>query len=143
MNTNYHEYFDGCEIKPEFDKEFISLWPGWLGEESLHQMNEVTKEEWSRFNLLLHSLAEEYEIKITDCDVENISKVENIENTFSTYEESMNKDSSLFTQYVLPGLGCVISEDWDYTYIIWHKNNGAVEALSPFIAKAGLNHFHE
>jgi hypothetical protein len=40
-------------------------------------------------------------------------------------------------------LGCVISEEWDYTYIIWHKNNGAVEALAPYIKASRLEHFHD
>jgi hypothetical protein len=40
-----------------------------------------------------------------------------------------------------PELGCVVTEEWDYTYIIWHKNNGAVEKLAPFIKKAKLKHF--
>ncbi len=53
----------------------------------------------------------------------------------------MNKDDSLFSRYVLPELDCVVTEEWDYTYIIWHKNNGAVEKLAPFITKAKLKHF--
>lgn len=40
----------------------------------------------------------------------------------------MEKDSSLFLKLVLPELGCIISEEWDYTYIVWHQNNGALEA---------------
>ena len=61
----------------------------------------------------------------------------------STDEESMNKESSEFTKLVVPDLGCVISEEWDYTYIIWHKNNGAVDALAPYIKAVGLEHFHD
>lgn len=55
----------------------------------------------------------------------------------------MKKDSSLFSKYIIPELECVITEEWDYTYIIWHKNNGAVEALIPYILDSKLLHFSD
>ena len=53
----------------------------------------------------------------------------------------MNKDASSFSKYIIPDLECVITEEWDYTYILWHKKNGAVEALNPYIIKSGLKRF--
>lgn len=139
----FSDYFEEWEIKPEYSKEFISLWSGWLGKENYHKLDEVTENEWGRFNSFLKSISEKYSIEKVDFEAQSITKVDNIETLLSSYSESMNKDSSMFTNIVLPELECVISEEWDYTYIIWHKKNGAVEALSPLIESDGLKHFHD
>lgn len=139
----FSDYFEEWEIKPEYSKEFISLWSGWLGKENYHKLDEVTENEWGRFNSFLKNIGEKYSIEKVDFEAQSITKVDNIETLLSSYSESMNKDSSMFTKIVLPELECVISEEWDYTYIIWHKKNGAVEALSPLIESDGLKHFHD
>lgn len=139
----FSTYFEGWEVKPEYKKEFVSLWSGWLGKENIHKIDDVAEAEWTRFNDWIRSLAQHFTIYLVDCESQSITEVADIESVISEYDVSMNKDSSLFTKLVLPELGCVISEDWDYTYIIWHKNSGAVEALSPHITKAGLKHFHD
>jgi hypothetical protein len=74
---------------------------------------------------------------------EAIQNIDDIGITLSSYKESMNKDSSQFSKYAIPELDCIFTEEWDYTFILWHKNNGAVEALKPLITKAGLYHFHD
>ncbi|KZM41041.1 hypothetical protein OA92_15885 [Marinomonas sp. SBI22] len=139
----FSDYFEEWEVKPEYSKEFISLWSGWLGKENYHKLDEVTENEWGRFNSFLKSISKKYSIEKVDFEAQSITKVDNIETLLSSYSESMNKDSSMFTNIVLPELECVISEEWDYTYIIWHKKNGAVEALSPLIESDGLKHFHD
>jgi len=140
----YRDYFiDYWEVKPEFKKEYISLWSGWLGKENLHKLDEVTENEWGRFNTFIKLLTKAFIVKLVDCNLETVSQIPNIENLLSGYKESMDKDSSQFTKYIVPELGCVISEEWDYTYIIWHNNNGALEALIPYIKEAGLYHFNE
>ena len=136
----YHLYFEDWEVKGEFTKEFVSLWDGWLGEES-YKLDLVTENDWNRFNEFIKSISQNYEIKLVNCNNEELLDINNIQDTLSNYEESMNKDYSLFSKYILPDLNCVITEEWDYTYIIWHKNNGAVEVLSPLIEKAKLKHF--
>ena len=143
MNSSYSQYFEECEVKPEFKIEFVSLWSGWLGKENLHILDEVTEKEWSRFNDLIRLLSNKFKIEILDCELESISNVSDIESTLSAYEDSITKTAAKFSNYILPELECVLSEDWDYTYIIWHKNNGAVEALAPFIEKVGLKHFSD
>ena len=140
----YRDYFnDYWEIKPEFSKEFVSLWSGWLGEESLYKLDDVTENEWERFNTFIKLLSKNYLIELADCNTETTSKITNVENTLATYKQSKDKDATLFSKYILPELECVITEDWDYTYIIWHKENGAVKALLPYIKQAGLKHFNE
>ncbi|VUD69431.1 hypothetical protein TDB9533_04800 [Thalassocella blandensis] len=138
----FDEYFKESEVKPEFSKEFISLWGGGLGKENYHKLDEVTEDEWGQFNSLLRSIAERFSLEAVNLEECSLAKVCDIESVLSSYEESMNKESSAFVRLVLPELECVISEDWDYTYIIWHKNNGAVESLSPYIRAEGLAHFH-
>ena len=140
----YRDYFnDYWEIKPEFSKEFVSLWSGWLGEESLYKLDDVTENELERFNTFIKLLSKNYLIELADCNTETTSKITNVENTLATYKQSKDKDATLFSKYILPELECVITEDWDYTYIIWHKENGAVKALLPYIKQAGLKHFNE
>jgi hypothetical protein len=53
----------------------------------------------------------------------------------------MQKDASLFSQFVIPALDCVITEEWDYTYILWHRDTRALEALKPLLSDANLHHF--
>ncbi len=66
-----------------------------------------------------------------------------MEPLLSTYEETMRKDASQFSKFVIPDLDCVLTEEWDYTFIIWHKNNGAVDALRPYILNSMLHHFSD
>lgn len=138
----FNEYFEDWEVKSEYTKEFISFWNGWLGEENYHKLDEVTENEWARFNDLIRSLAKNFALELADCENKSLTKINDIESVLSNYEASMNKESSEFIKLVVPELGCVISEEWDYTYIIWHKNNGAVEALAPYIKAANLESFH-
>lgn len=119
MHNSYSQYFVDCEIKPKFEKELVSLWPGWLGEENLHKLNEVTEKHWSRFNDFIRLISNKFKVEILDCESETISNAHDIENTLSTHEDSMEKTASQFSNYVLPELGCVVSEDWDYIYILF------------------------
>lgn len=139
----FSEYFDGFEIKSEYSKEFISLWRGWLGKDECHKLSEVTVAEWDRFNNLLESISKNFILEAVDFEKQSLIKIKNIESVLSDYEESMEKTSSIFTRLVVPDLKCVISEEWDYTYIIWHKNNGAVEILAPYIKNSKLEHFRD
>ena len=139
----FSEYFEEWEVKPEYSKEYVSLWSGWLGKENYHKLDEVTEEEWARFNNLLRGIFKDFVLEIVDCEKQSLTKVGDIESVLSNYEESMNKESSMFTKFVIPDLRCVITEEWDYTYIIWHKANSSVEALSPYIINSGLKHFHD
>ena len=137
----FNRYFLESEVRPAFVKEFISLWSGWLGAENVHKLDEVKEYEWARFNELLRSLAKDFVLEVANEQSQTLTKVNDIELVLSSYEESMNKSASAFTKLVVPALGCVISEDWDYTYIIWHQDNGAVQALAPYISAVGLKHF--
>lgn len=139
----FSDYFEDWEVKPEYSKQFVSLWSGWLGAENCHKLDEVTADEWSRFNDLLRNIANDFELELANFEDQSLIHIVDVESVLSTYEESMSKTSSEFINVVVPALGCVISEEWDYTYVIWHKNNGAVEALDPYIKAACLEHFHD
>jgi hypothetical protein len=41
----YQSYFEDWEVKADFTKEFVSLWDGWLGDES-YKLDLVTESEW-------------------------------------------------------------------------------------------------
>ncbi|MBD3904955.1 hypothetical protein NAL32_09800 [Chryseobacterium sp. Ch-15] len=141
MGFSFNEYFDDFEVKDRFKKEFISLWTGWLGKENSHQLDEVTESDWSRFNSLIKLIFKNYRMQIVDLRERKLNDINKIEETFSNYKDSMNKTTDKFSIYVIPELECIISEDWDYTYIIWYTNKTVIEKLEPFIEKSGLHHF--
>jgi len=137
----YSKYFNDWEIKPDFNKEFICIFDGWLGEENLHKLDDVTEEQWGKFNQLIQLISYKFELYTVNCEDESINKIVNINEALSTYDESMEKDSSQFTRLIIPELDCILTEEWDYTYILWHRGNEAIDALKPFITKTGLYHF--
>jgi len=136
-------FFLDWNIRPDFDKEYVSIFEGWLGEENLHQLDEVTEGEWSKFNNLLRLLDQKYRLHIADLESRVCREVDDIDSILENYAENMDKESVQFTRIVIPELNAVYTEDWDYTWILWHKNNGAVEAFSPLIKRAGLNHWQD
>ena len=136
-------YFDGYEVRPEFSKIYISLWGNWLGKENLHLLDKVSEEEWSRFNFLLSMINRQYKVGHVNCEAESINFPRNIEGTFDNFNDYKNKDASMFAKYIIPELDCVITEEWDYTYILWHKGDAAIEALKGIIAEAGLQYFSD
>ena len=103
----------------------------------------VTENDWRKFNDFIQSISNIFKIGLIDHEKKSIFYPSEIESTFSSYASSMNKDASLFSSYVLPELDCLITEDWDYTYIMRYKNHRMVEALSPHILKSGLQHFSD
>ena len=137
----YGEYFLDGEIRPEYLPEYISLWPGWLGKDRLHELDEVVEADWNKFNNFVRLLAMSVDIWFVDRESETLDRVEDVENTLSTYEAYMSKTTARFNRFVLPSLSCVIAEEWDYTYILWHKGGRAVEQLQPLIAECGLYSF--
>jgi hypothetical protein len=135
------DYFLDYEVRPEFNKQFISLWPGWLGTENMHKLDEVTETEWSRFNQLILEIADEFKVGVVDLKTAEVSFLTDIEQALKPYAESMNSRSRDFGRYILPDLDCLLTEEWDYTYILWHKNNGALEKIEPLIKRCELKHF--
>jgi len=136
-------FFQDLEIKPKFKKEFISIFKGWLGHENLHQLDEVTEVEWARFNAYLRLLHQHYRLCIADLETMSCTDINDIEATIMNHKDSLNKDSSQFTKITIPKLHAVLTEEWDFTWILWHVNNGAVEALSPLIEQADLFHWRD
>jgi hypothetical protein len=132
----YSKYFDGWNIRPEYRIEFICIFDGWLGKDNLHKLDDVTVQEWGKFNKLLEMVSKEHDIFEVNCEMEACVKVNEIGSIIQTYEEAMKKDSDNFIKLILPKLDCVISEDWDYTYILWHKNGEAVSTLDPLVRSA-------
>ena len=139
----YDVFFERGEVRPVFRKEYISLWSGWLGKEQLHLLDEVSKEEWQRFNRVLIGAFGAFRMGVVNRTAEMVEFPTQIEPLLSEHEEAMQKDASQFAQFVIPELDCVISEEWDYTYILWHRGTGALEAIKPLLSEAKLQHFSE
>lgn len=139
----FDRYFDDCEVRTGFTREYVSLWPGWLGKDRLHLLDDVSEEEWSKFNAWVSAVSRDFRVGIARYSSRVVEFTDEMEPLLSTYEETMRKDASQFSKFVIPDLDCVLTEEWDYTFIIWHKNNGAVDALRPYILNSMLHHFSD
>ncbi|MEO9875964.1 MAG: hypothetical protein ABJM26_07715 [Anderseniella sp.] len=137
----FETYFHDTAIKPSFTKEFISIFDGWLGKDNLHQIDDVTEKDWSRFNELLRLLSKNYDLYRVDLGAQCLQKITDIQTVLNTHQESELKQSAEFTTIAIPELNAIYAEDWDCTWILWHMNNGAVETLSPLIDQSGLFHW--
>ncbi|ALO42775.1 hypothetical protein [Pseudoalteromonas phenolica] len=137
------EYFDDLDVKKEFSQEFISLWSGWLGRDECYKLDEVSEAEWERFNQLVRLLHSEYEMYAVNLENETINKLEDLDKYLPTYAEDMDRGQMNFTTIIIPSLNAVLAETWDYTYVLYHKNNGAVESLKPLIKKSNLYSFSD
>jgi hypothetical protein len=139
----YDAFFEDGEVRPDFRKEFISLWPGWLGIERLHLLDEVGVDEWLRFNRMLLLAFENFRMGIVDHAVGSVEFPARLEPFLSDYQESRQKGADQFSQFVIPALDCVITEEWDYTYILWYREPRALEAVKPLLSEAKLQHFSQ
>ncbi|KKC27232.1 MULTISPECIES: hypothetical protein [unclassified Sphingomonas] len=137
----YEHFFEHGEVRPDYRKEYISLWSGWLGKERLHLLDEVTEDEWLRFNQMLLAAFEHFRMGMVNHVAETVEFPAQLEPLLNAYGEYMQKDASRFFQFAIPELDCLITEDWDFTYILWHRNTGALEAIEPLLTKARLSHF--
>jgi len=137
----FEQYFDDWEVKPHFRKEYVSLWSGWLGKKNMHRLDQVSEQEWSRFHTFISSISRKFKVGVVNCNTSSVSFPADLSSSFVNFSVSLNRDASLFQKYMIPELECVITEEWDYTYIIWHKRNGAIGRLSPYILESKLKHF--
>ena len=137
------DYFENFGVRDDFSKEYVSLWPGWLGKHQLHKLDEVTETEWQRFNELLRALFSKYELYAVNLTDNEATKVNKADDIIDSYERSRNKGENDFTKLIIPELEAVYSEEWDYTWIIWHKQNHAVDHLAPLINACQLHHFND
>lgn len=139
----FEKYFRNEGVKPGFEKEFVSLFNGWLGMKNLHKLDEVTEVEWERSNSLLRQIHQNHRLYIVDLEARVCREINDAESITGSHKDSMDKEYAQFTKIVIPELNAVYTEEDDYTWILWHKNNGAIEALSPLIKRAGLFHWSD
>ena len=141
--ASYDTFFEDGEVRADFRKEYISLWAGWLGEGRLHLLDEVNDEEWLRFNRWLLAVFHAFGMGVVNREAETIEFPARLEPLLSNHAEAKQKDASQFSQFIIPALDCVITEEWDYTYILWHRDTRALEALKPLLSDANLHYFSD
>lgn len=139
----YDDYFLEYEPRTKFKKEFVSLWDGWLGDKNYSKLDEVTEAEWAKFNSFILLISEKHRVGVANFEMKSIEFPLNISETFSDYEGSMSKSSSEFSTYIIPDLNCMISEEWDYTYIIWHQSSNSLKTIIPLVQASGLYNFSD
>ena len=103
----------------------------------------MTAEEWGKFNDLIRRIAQLYKIQQVEVATKYFIPVIDVEMILSSYDQAMKKIYMEFTKIFIPSLDCIVSEDWDYTYIIWCKNSDSIEALKPLISEVGLFSFQD
>lgn len=104
----YDVFFKDGGVRPDFRKEYISLWSGWLGKERLHLLDQVNEGDWSTFNRMLLAAFEAFRMGVVDHAAGTVEFPVRLEPLLSGYLESMRKDASQFSQFVIPELDCVI-----------------------------------
>jgi hypothetical protein len=139
----YKHFFEDGEVRSEFRKEYISLWSGWLGKERLHLFDEVSEDEWLRFNRMLLAAFGAFRMGVVKREAENLDFPAQLEPLLNDYQGTMQKDGSQFSQFVIPALDCVITEEWDHTYILWYRDTVALDAIKPLLVEAKLKHFSD
>ena len=141
--ATYATFFEDGEVRADFRKEYISLWAGWLGEGRLHLLDKVSDGEWLRFNRWLLAVFQAFGIGVVNRKAEAIEFPARLEPLLNDRAEAIQKDASQFSWFVIPALDCVITEEWNYTYILWHRDRRALEALKPLLSDANLHHFSD
>lgn len=79
----FSTYFDDWEVKPEYKKEFVSLWPGRLGKKNYHKLDQVTETDWDQFNSWIKLLSGKFTIELVSCEEKSIKKIIDIESVLS------------------------------------------------------------
>lgn len=139
----YEAFFEHGEVRSDFKKEYISLWSGWLGEERLYLLDEVSEPEWLRFNGLLLAAFEAFRLGAVNHSAETIELPACLELLPNDYNEAMRKDASQLFQFFIPVLDCVMTEEWDYIYIFWYLYIGSLERIKPLLYGVKLEHFSD
>ena len=135
------KYFDDYQVKVKYKKRFISLFNGWLGEENLKKLDLVTKTDWQKFNILLELLDQEFNLYKVNLAKNECKKILHISSVFGVFNE--DKSSDEFIQIIIPKLDIVLTEEWDYTYIIWYKEKDSLSIMQKYVQEAGLYSFED
>jgi len=137
----FDRYFEDWDVKSCFKKEFVSLWTAWLGNDRLSELDSVTEDEWKRFHDFILAISKVFSIQLANCDERKLVAIDDIDSVLADYKDSMEKDASQFSKFVIPELECVITEEWDYTYIIWYRDKSVLAQIDPFIQGSNLFRF--
>src|SRR3546814_19095082 len=70
---------------------------------------------------MLLAAFEHFRMGMVNHVAETVESPAQLEPLLNAYGEYMQKDASRFFQFAIPELDCLITEDWDFTYILWHR----------------------
>ncbi|MEQ9314598.1 MAG: hypothetical protein RLN72_02035 [Henriciella sp.] len=135
-------YFKDFEPLPHFEKTYVSLWDGWLGPERSHLLDDVTREDELKLVDFYWSLATRFEVFRIDLKVGTVARFGGPDRR-SLAADVINgsRTHAQFFKLIVPALDCLVTEEWDYTAIIWHRSETAPAQLLDMVESAGLKHF--
>ncbi|MEM5518618.1 hypothetical protein WNY37_16795 [Henriciella sp. AS95] len=120
----------------------MSLWDGWLGKERYHLLDEVTRDDDAKFAAFWRAVASEFDAYTVDLDRNSLDLIAP-SNDLLTIEiiSDGSRTANEFIKLIIPSLDCMITEEWDYTLIIWHRTQPAPARLLELVEQAGLKYF--
>jgi len=148
IQPSYKDIFTGNrfvapEPNKEWDLSFLCLWPCWLGEDNIHLLDVVSRKQEQAFLRFMHFTRERWQILYAD---HGCMKIRPVRSNAVLYTAGLGESFQTKVQwprtFVLSDLGVVIKESWDYTHLVWSKNEAALREVRPLARRAGLHIFN-
>ena len=109
--------------------------------DEIEKLDQVTIKSWKKFNRLVVILNSAFDLFTTDDRVRKLVPISNIHLHLSGYRDDQKKSSSDFSIFVIPELGVILEEHWDYTWLLQYRDQSSLERMASHIKAAGLYHF--
>lgn len=123
---------------------FVSVFDGWLKPEEAGKLEEVVAEEWQQFWRFSDLLADRFTLWALSKDAGSMrlfdSEREGRSRWYSDEGGNWLGHLAPFGPVILyvAELDCVIEEHFDYTSLVWHRDEETILALQPVVEEAGL-----
>ena len=123
---------------------FVSVFDGWLKPEEVSRLEEIEPEEWQRFWHFSDLLAGRFTLWALDKEAGSMRPFDfGRDGRSGWYSDEGGSWGGHFSPYdpailYVAELDCVIEEHFDYTSLVWHRDEEAISALRTAVEEAGL-----
>ena len=133
---NKQRIYNFAHIRETFDRKHISIFNAPLGEKNLYKLDEVTENDFNKFNNLLNLLFTKYEL--FSIENNNCQLIQDITTLTVTFDEHGKKSSNDFIKIMIPELNIFLTEEWDYVYTLLCEDATKIQFLLNFIKESKL-----